>query len=90
MKKFEQLTIKQVKKEIIAWETDMGTEPKRVEVIGVVWDPMLEPYEQGDGLTCEQFRAGVIIDGKLTTRCYEWCCDEEDITSEWDADVEEN
>ena len=86
MKTFEQLTIRQVKKEIIAWETDMGREPKSVEVnsIGqhpVGQDPDANIYTDGNGDTMEYFFANIFIDGIEMMRYYVWDCDEEDIVS---------
>ena len=90
MKKFEQLTIKRVKKEIIAWETEMGREPKSVEVIYIGQNPDEELYEQDDGTFCEQFYAHVVIDGEEMTRYYEWNCTDEEISASSDEDSHEN
>ena len=86
MKRFEQLTFKQVKKEILYWEQD-GENPKSVEVICAGQDPDSDIYEQGDGTTCEHFFAVVVIDGVKCWKGYEWNCDDEDITSSWDGPV---
>ena len=82
MKTFEQLTIKQVKKEILYWEQDKEN-PKSIEVLSIAQDPSSDLYEQGDGTTCEHFFAVVEIDGVKQWKGYEWNCDEEDITSSW-------
>jgi len=90
------LTIKQVKKEIVAWETDMGREAKTVEVASIGQKSDDRPYDVG-GHTCEQFRATVKVDGKTIVRCYEWDRDDEGISLgktivrcyEWDRDDEE-
>ena len=91
MKQLEQLTIKQVKKEIIAWETEMGREPKSVEVISIgqhstAWNPDANIYMDGDGSTMEYFFANVIIDGEERMRYYVWDCDDEDIYTGTDDD----
>ena len=86
MKTFEQLTIKQVKKEILYWEQD-NENPKSVIVIYIGQCPDSEPYLQGGGTTCEHFFAIVSIDGVKRWKGYEWDCDEEDITASWDGPV---
>lgn len=86
MKTFENLTIKQVKKEIIAWETNMGSEAKKVEVLSIGQDPDEDLYEQGDGHLCEQFYAEVIIDDQYVKRTYEWDCEDADINTGFDSD----
>ena len=86
MKTFENLTIKQVKKEIIAWETSMGTEAKTVEVVNIGQDPDDDMYEQGDGHICEQFYAELIIDDEPVKRCYEWDTEEESIICDMGSD----
>lgn len=86
MKLFEQLTLKQVKKEILYWEQD-NENPKSVEVICAGQDPDTDIYEQGDGTTCEHFFAVVVIDGVKRWKGYEWNCDDEDITSSWNGPV---
>ena len=88
MKRFEDLTIKQVKKEIVYWETNNGTEAKTVKVFAIGQDPDEDMYEQGDGHWCEQFHADVEIDGEMVTRTYEWDTESEDINTGFD--FEEN
>lgn len=90
MKTFENLTIKQVKKEIIAWETNMGSEAKTVEVIAIGQDPDSDMYEQGDGHLCEQFYAEVMIDDQYVKRTYEWDCEEENINTGFDSDQDDD
>ena len=79
MKQFEQLTIKQVKKEIIAWETEMGSKPKAVEVVSIGQHPDADIYKQGDDTLCEYFFANVIIDGEEKKRFYQWNLDDEEV-----------
>ena len=91
MKQFEQLTIKQVKKEIIAWETEMGREPKSVEVLSVGQHSTAEDidaniYTDDNGATMEYFFARVVIDGEERTRYYVWDCDDEEIYTGLDTD----
>lgn len=86
MKKFEQLTIKQVKKEIIAWETEMGREPKTVEVVSIGQHPDADIYKQGDDTLCEHFFACVIIDGEEKKCFYEWNLDDEEVDASSDED----
>lgn len=87
MKRFEQLTIKLVKKEILFWEQD-NENPKSVEVVCVGQKPDSDIYEQGDGTLCEHFFAVVAIDGVKRRRGYEWDCDHEEISSAWDEPAE--
>lgn len=87
MKRFEELTIKQVKKEILYFEQD-NENPKSVIVICIGQSPDSEPYLQGDGTTCEHFFANVLIDGEPCSMGYEWNCDDEEITSSWNRDEE--
>lgn len=89
MKQFKQLTIKQVEKEIIAWETEMGREAKTVDVIHIELHPEEDMYQQGDGSWCESLYAKVVIDGKKIRKCYEWNCDYEEIDAESVEDEEE-
>ena len=86
MKTFEQLTIKQVKKEILYWEQD-NENPKSIEVVCVGQNPGEDIYYQGDGEPCEHFFAVVLIDGVSFLKGYEWDCADEDITASWDDDV---
>lgn len=86
MKRFEQLTFKQVKKEILYWEQD-NENPKSVEVVCAGQDPDSDIYEQGDGTTCEHFFAVVVIDGVKRWRGYEWNCDDEEVSSAWNGPV---
>lgn len=84
MKRFEQLTIKQVKKEIIAWETEMGRESKTVKVICVGQGSTAEDidaniYTDGNGATMEEFFAVVVVDGEEKVQHYLWDCDDEEI-----------
>ena len=90
MKTFENLTIKQVKKEIIAWETSMGSEAKTVEVITIGQDPDEDMYEQGSGHLCERFYAKIMVNDEPKNRGYEWDTEEEDITSAWDEYQDED
>lgn len=83
MKRFEDLTIKQVKKEIVYWETNKGTEAKTIVVHSISQDPDEDMYEQGDGHWCEQFYATVEINDELFKRGYEWDTESEDILSSW-------
>lgn len=83
MKSFENLTIKQVKKEILAWEYD-NENPQKIEVITIGQDPDADCYEQGDGHLCEQFYAEVMINDEVVSRGYEWDLEEETITSSFD------
>lgn len=85
MKTFEQLTIKQVKKEIL-YREQHNENPKSIEVVCVGQEPDSDPYVQGDGSTCEHFFAVVLIDGVKHCMGYEWDCDDEDITASWDDD----
>ena len=89
MKTFEQLTIKQVKKEIIAWETEMGTEAKKVEVISVGQHPDADIYKQGDDTLCELFFANVIIGGEEKKRFYQWSLDDEEVDAASDEDPQQ-
>lgn len=84
MKQFEQLTFKQVKKEILYWEHD-NENPKSIEVICVGQDPDRNFYEQGDGSMNEQFFALVVIDGEKYWKYYEWNCTDEEISTGWDV-----
>lgn len=86
MKTFEQLTIKQVKKEIIAWETEMGSKPKTVEVVSIGQYPDVDIYKQGDDTLCEHFFANVIIDGEEKKRFYQWNLDDEEVDASSDED----
>ena len=79
MKQFEQLTIKQVKKEIIYWETGEGSQAKTVEVVSIGQSPDDTPYKVDDH-TCEMFHATVKVDGKTIARHYEWDRDDEEIS----------
>jgi len=83
MKRFEDLTIKQVKKEILAWEYDKEN-PQKIEVITIGQDPDEDCYEQGDGHQCEQFYAEVMINDEVVNHGYEWDLEEETITSSFD------
>lgn len=89
MKSFENLTIKQVKKEILAWEYDKEN-PQKIEVITIGQDPDEDCYEQGDGHLCEQFFAEIMIDDEPITRGYEWDMEEESITSSFDPNQEDD
>lgn len=84
MKLFEQLTFKQVKKEILYWEQD-NENPKSIEVICIGQDPDGDIYEQGDCTTCEHFFAVVVIDGVKCWKGYEWNCDDEEISASWNG-----
>ena len=86
MKLFEQLTFKQVKKEILYWEQD-NENPKSIEVVCAGQDPDDDIYEQGDGTMCEHFFAVVVIDGVKRWIGYEWNCDDEEISSACDGPV---
>lgn len=86
MKLFEQLTFKQVKKEILYWEQD-NENPKSVEVVCVGQDPDSDIYPQCDFTPCERFFAVVVIDGVKRWRGYEWNCDDEEISSSWNGPV---
>lgn len=86
MKRFDKLTISQVKEEILYWEQD-NENPKSIEVISVGQNPDADIYKQGDGSMCERFFAVVVIDGEKYMKGYEWDCDDEDITASWDDDV---
>lgn len=88
MKTFEQLTIKQVWKEIVYWETGMGSQAKTVEVASVGQKPDNRPYKV-DGHACEEFRATVKVDGKIVARCYEWDRDDEGISLGWNEEKEQ-
>lgn len=97
MKRFEQLTIRQIKKEIIAWETEMGREPKTVEVVSVGQHSTSEEidaniYMDGpyDNITMEFFFARIIIDGEEMMRYYVWNCDEEEIYISSNEDPQEH
>ena len=79
MKTFENLTVKQVWKEIVYWETGMGSQARTVEVVNIGQTPDDRPYDV-DGHTCEQFRAAVKVDGKTIARIYEWDRDDEEIS----------
>lgn len=85
MKRFEELTISQVKKEILFWEQDSES-PRDINVccVGQDTDGL---YKQFDGSTCEHFFAVVGIEGMKYWRGYEWDCDEESITASWDGPV---
>ena len=89
MKSFENLTIKQVKKEILAWEYDKEN-PQKIEVITIGQDPDADCYEQGDGHLCEQFYAEVMINDEVVNRGYEWDWEEETITSSFDPNQEDD
>lgn len=86
MKLFEQLTFKQVKKEILYWEQD-NENPKSVEVVCIGQEPGSDIYEYGDGTMNEHFFAVVVIDGVKCWKGYEWNCDDEEISSSWDGPV---
>ena len=86
MKRFEQLTFKQVKKEILYWEQD-NENPKSIEVVCAGQEPNSVIYEQGDGTMNEHFFAVVVIDGVKCWKGYEWNCDDEEISSAWDGPV---
>ena len=89
MKSFENLTIKQVKKEILAWEYDKEN-PQKIEVITIGQDPDADCYEQGDGHLCEQFYAEVMINDEVVNRGYEWDWEEETITSSFDPSQDDD
>ena len=94
MKTFESLTIKQVKKEIIAWETEMGRVPKSVEIISVGQHSTADDidaniYTDDNGDTMEYFFARVIIDGEEKTRYYVWNLADEDIYTGMDEDPQD-
>lgn len=83
MKRFEDLTIKQVKKEIVYWETNHGTETKTIVVHSISQDPDEDMYQQGNEHWCEQFYATVEINDELFKLGYEWDTESEDILSSW-------
>ena len=89
MKSFENLTIKQVKKEILAWEYDKEN-PQTIQVITIGQDPDADCYEQGDGHLCEQFYAEVMINDEVVNRGYEWDWEEETITSSFDPSQDDD
>lgn len=83
MKRFEDMTIKQVKKEITRWEQN-GDKSKSIDVVSIKLHPGGEVYKQGNGDTCEHFYADVVIGEEVVTnRGYEWDCDDEEISSSW-------
>jgi len=83
MKRFEDLTIKQVKKEILAWEYD-AIEPKSITVQDIYVEDDNEVYKQGDGSECERFSAIVFIGSERKRIWYEWNITNEEISSSWD------
>lgn len=81
MKRVEDLTIKQVKKEIVYWETENGKKAKTIVVHSISQDPDEDMYQQGNGHWCEQFYATVEINDEMLKRNYEWDTENEDIIS---------
>ncbi len=72
---FEAFTVKQIKKEIVFWETRGGRDAKKVEVLSIGQDPDADMYTYDDVITAEEwyesFNATVIIDGKEHVMEYE-------------------
>jgi len=89
MKRFEELTIKQVKKEILYFEQD-NENPKSIIVISIGLAPFKECYTQDNGMVCEHFYANVLIGEEPCSIGYEWNCDLESITASFDRDEEDD
>ena len=72
---FEAFTVKQIKKEIVFWETRGGRDAKKVEVLSIGQDPDADMYTYDDVITAEEwyesFNATVIIDGEVHVKEYE-------------------
>lgn len=70
---FADYTVKEIKKEILFWETNGGQDPKKVDVIYIGQDPDADIYELEDDPedeTYEDFFAALIIDGKKVFKEY--------------------
>ena len=73
---FEDFTVKQIKKEIVFWETCGGRDAKKVEVLSIGQDPEADMYTYDDDVITaeewyESFNATVIIDGEVHVKEYE-------------------
>lgn len=85
----EDLTLNQIIKEIVIWETNCGRKAKVVKVLSIEYDHDADMYTYEEDVTeaeCwyQQFHAVVSIDGVVSRKLYEWSCDENNICTSMD------
>ena len=80
MRRIENLTIKQIKKEVLAWEYN-PREPKSIKVTDIYVDDDNEVFQNGYGHDSEMFYCTIVTNTAELHMGYEWDIINEEIVS---------